>query len=275
MISIPFSKYSGGGNDFILIDHRNASFSSENPGLIQKLCHRHQGIGADGVIFLENSQCCDARMRIFNADGYEAEMCGNGLRCLARFMIELGFPTRCYTIETMQRMLTVEMREQKVKASMGPPADMQWDIPLSIQEKTYTLHYLDTGVPHAILFVDNVDSQPVQFLAPLIRSHPRFAPKGTNVDFVQVVSPHTISIRTYERGVEGETEACGTGACASAVAAAIKKQLVPPIEVITRSKETLSIDFRIDSLGNVQEVSQMGPANKTFQGVFFTEKGTL
>lgn len=274
MISIPFYKYSGTGNDFILIDHRRPT-TAFSPTLIRKICHRNEGVGADGVIFLENSHSCDARMRIFNADGSEAEMCGNGLRCLAQFMLELGFTPRCYTIETMERVLTVEPKQHKIKASMGPPTNIQFDIDLHVDGATYTLHYLDTGVPHTIFFVDKIEDQPVLTLGSKLRNHPHFAPKGTNVNFVEILSPQSITIRTYERGVEGETLACGTGAVASAIVSALKKQLKTPIEVKTKSQESLHIDFHFDTLGNIQDVFQTGCATKTFQGVFYTEKGML
>lgn len=263
MSSFSFSKYSGCGNDFILFDHRSSYISQE---MVSKLCHRQNGVGADGVILVERSDVCDAKMRIFNADGSEAEMCGNGLRCLAKFLQELGFPKKRLTIETMTQTLEVDYIDDHILATMGTPHSLKQNIDLAIEGEKFITHYIDTGVPHAVIFVDELENVAVTPIGRKIRHHPQFAPKGANANFVKVVSPNAISIRTYERGVEEETFACGTGATASALIAALNYNLKPPIKVNTRSKEYLEIDFKIDHAGVIKNVSQTGPARKKFSG---------
>lgn len=182
-------------------------------------------------------------MTILNADGSEAEMCGNGIRCLGAFLIDLGFSTKPYTIETKERMLSISFTpESEVSVDMGAPTDERWDMEIDGQ----VLHYLNTGVPHAVLFVSDLDAAAVEEQGAYFRRHPTFQPKGANINFVEVVDSRSIRARTYERGVEGETLACGTGATACAIAAAKVKGLTPPIRVIPRSDETLTICFSCD-----------------------------
>lgn len=264
---LSFSKYQGCGNDFILIDNRSLFFPSDNRALTRHLCDRWLGIGADGIICLELSSSCDVKMRILNADGSEAEMCGNGLRCLGQFMMECGFPPRRYTVETMQRKLTVEPCEGLIKISMGHPEDIREPFQLDLAGISYEAHFLNTGVPHTVLFVENLENIPVEAWGPMIRHHPHFAPQGTNVNFVEQMGLNELAIRTYERGVEGETLACGTGAAAAALVAALKKGAQAPIVVNTRSDEQLRIDFSLLASGLPQDVWQIGPAKKTFSGL--------
>lgn len=262
---ISFSKYSGCGNDFILIDNRNCFFQEGQ--LVQDLCHRHQGIGADGVILLEKSKQCDFRMRIFNSDGSEAEMCGNGIRCLMMFIQELGLNKPECKIETMHRQLFIQITDGKVVTHMGNALDIRWDLQLTIQSQLIEVHYLNTGVPHAVHFVDHVDRVNIAQIGPQIRHHPLFGEKGTNVNFVQLLDTQKIKIRTFERGVEAETQACGTGASAAALAAVIQKALQPPITVIFASGEEIIIDLiKHDTLPT--EIIQIGPARCVYKGQF-------
>lgn len=267
MPSRQFSKYSGCGNDFVLIDNRSGDFPINHPDYIHRLCQRHQGIGADGVILLESSVACDGKMRIFNSDGYEAEMCGNGLRCLAQFMNELGFPKKYYTIETMLSDLSIDYVGEHIKTTMGTPSDLRLNLQLTIDEIPLLVHYLNTGVPHAVCFVDDIEKAKVFSLGRSIRMHPEFASKGANANFVQLISPTELSIRTYERGVENETLACGTGAAAAAIIAACQYHLNPPLQVKTRSGDILIIDFDITASGEFIHVTQTGPAKKNFSGI--------
>jgi len=261
-----FSKYSGCGNDFILIDNRKMIFAWQDSALIAQLCQRPAGVGADGVILLERSQKADYRMRIFNADGFEAEMCGNGLRCLKKFLKELGEEASQVSVETKERILQVEDCGSLVRATMGDPENVNLDLKIEVDSKNYTLHALNTGVPHAIYFTNELENVPVSVLGPKIRFHPFFSPQGANANFVELVDTHTISVRTYERGVEAETLACGTGATAAAITAGLCYKLKPPIRVKTRSREELLIDFSIDETGKVHSVSQTGPAQHHFRG---------
>lgn len=268
MSKVPFTKYSGCGNDFILVDERIPHLPKWSPKLVQRLCERGLGIGADGVVLLEKSATCDVKMRIYNADGSEAEMCGNGLRCLAKFMVDIGFEMKPYTVETLERKLQIEPLQNAVKASMGAPQKMQWHIQLKVEEALYQAHFLDTGVPHVVIFVDELAPIPVEELGRKIRFHPHFEPKGANANFAKIVSKQAIAIRTYERGVEKETLACGTGATAAAIAAAHVYGLSPPIAVETKSCDLISIDFSIAPSKGIQNVFQTGPVAKHFSGVF-------
>lgn len=269
MSAVSFYKYSGSGNDFILIDERVPRIPIWKPDLIQRLCHRQKGIGADGVILLLKSEKADVRMKIFNADGSQAEMCGNGLRCLAKLMFDLGFNRQKYVVETMDRDLTVEPIDEEIKASMGKPKDITWKIPLQIDETLYEAHFLDTGVPHVVIFMDEIDPFPVEKVGRGIRFHPHFSPKGTNANFVKILSKNSLAVRTYERGVEKETLACGTGVTASALGAAHLFGLSSPITVYPLSQEKIVVDFSFSPSREIESVFQIGPAEKHFSGVIW------
>lgn len=260
---IPFSKYSGSGNDFILIDNRKGVFNDRRASLIVKMCDRKNGIGADGVILLESSQKCDFRMRIFNPDGTEAEMCGNGIRCLAKFIEDLNIDKSVCRIETLERELGVVKSEGEIKVEMGDPKDMEWDIPIEVLGESVRVHYLNTGVPHVVYFVRDLDEIDCVKMGSKLRYHPRFQPKGTNVNFVMVDKNNELWIRTYERGVEGETLACGTGAVASALAASKIYGLKGPLRVHPVSDEVLVVHFQ-----GFSKVTLTGPARLCFTGQY-------
>lgn len=261
-----FSKYVGCGNDFILFDHRIPFFPIENKHLIQTLCHRQRGIGADGIILLENSSRADFRFRIFNADGSEAEMCGNGMRCLGKFIQECGGTASSYLIETMQHILALSIQEEAVQVEMGPIKEVIWNLSLNVPGLFLIGHFLNTGVPHFVLFVQDLDRFALDQLGPQIRRHVRFSPAGTNVNLAEWNGSDTLRIRTYERGVEAETLACGTGATAVALAAAYQYQMKSPIFIKTASQELLRIDFcRLEEF-YFKQVTLTGPAHRVFQG---------
>jgi diaminopimelate epimerase len=261
-----FSKYSGCGNDFILIDDRASTFPVDDKALICRLCNRQLGIGADGIVLLQKGKKGDYGMRIFNSDGSEAEMCGNGLRCLGRFIADLGETRTTFTVDSMLRQHEIKLIKDNVQASMGPPQFIEKDIPLSIEGRTLATYFLDTGVPHAVLFVDRLDQVDVKRFGAKIRHHEHFAPRGANANFVQKLSDSKLSVRTFERGVENETQACGTGVTAAALAAHWKWGLKAPLTVQTRSKQNLQIDFVSDPTGRITEVYQTGPADMIFKG---------
>ncbi len=243
---LPFSKYAGCGNDFILVDNRENIFPVHACGLIQSLCHRQCGIGADGVILVEKSSKADFKMRIFNADGSEAEMCGNGIRCLLKYLRELGYTGKTYTIETMLRCLEVAFEGENVKVQMGDPQNERYDESCDAgpAQSPCTLHHIDTGVPHVVMFAEDIEHIDLQKLGATIRHHPKFAPHGVNVNVASLcLTQNALRVRTFERGVEAETLACGTGATAVALIAAHKYGLKSPITVHTKSKETLDIAF--------------------------------
>jgi diaminopimelate epimerase len=270
-VHLPFSKYSGCGNDFIMIDDRALFFPVKEDALIQKMCHRQKGIGADGVILLQPSQAYDFKMRIFNSDGHEAEMCGNGLRCLAKYMMELEIPEKSYAIETMNQILNVAFIQEQVKTSMPAPTFLNKDFTLNIDRTDYECTYLDTGVPHLVIFVEDVEGVDVLGLGQKFRFHPFFAPRGVNVNFVEKTSENSLKIRTYERGVENETLACGTGCSAAAAVAVDKWKLGPKIYLKTHSSEILTIDLITNAQGEFTSADQTGPAVRIFQGRFELE----
>lgn len=256
-MNIPFAKYAGCGNDFILLDNRERTITL-TALQISQLCHRQRGIGADGLIFLEDSPLSDFKMRIFNADGSEAEMCGNGLRCLIKFIRSLGIDQESYRIEVMQQEYRASIQEDLVCVEMRSPTNVQWNIPLQMED--FSLHFLNTGVPHVVIFTSHLEEIDVQKWGAAIRHHPHFAPHGTNVNFAQIITPNEIRLRTYERGVENETLACGTGATAVALAASHQHQLSGPLQIRTASNECLTIGFE-------STVTMTGPAEFIFQGL--------
>lgn len=262
---LKFAKFVGCGNDFVLIDNRSGLFPFNLPNVFSKLCHRQFGIGADGVILLESSLNADCRMRIFNPDNSEAEMCGNGLRCFVKWIETIGYKKNSYLIDTMHRQINASIQGASVYAEMGLPKDVKWNIPIKFLDREVIGHYLNTGVPHVVIFVENVDEIDINTWGAAVRSHSFWGAQGTNVNFVQCISKHKIKIRTYERGVEAETLACGTGATASALAAVSLHQLSNPISVETRSKEILRIDF-IRQEDAFSHVSMSGPAQSTYCG---------
>lgn len=267
---LPFAKYSGCGNDFILVDNREQCwpldvFPARDRLEISHICHRRHGVGADGLIFLENTPDSTFRMRIFNADGGEAEMCGNGVRCLAGFLRDSGVVGDFFTIQTMHNIVQATIHgsnagKHLVSVTMPPPIDIAYFTRLAVSQTIHEMHCLNTGVPHAILFVEDLECPTLMQLAPHIRFHAHF-PEGTNVNFVSLSEDgNALYIRTYERGVEQETLACGTGAVAAAIAASHVYGISSPVRVHTRSSEILYIDT------SLQKPSMKGPAVRIYQG---------
>lgn len=262
-----FSKYVGCGNDFILIDDRLNHFPIKDKNTIARLCHRNYGIGADGLILLQRSSRASFRMRIFNADGTEAEMCGNGLRCLMKFVLELGFSDQAsYSIETMHSLLLAEFFDQDVKIEMGQFTSKSRSFSVDWNNETLQIHSLNTGVPHAVIFVDDLNRSDFTNLGSHLRHSPLFGEAGTNVNIAQLLNSNEIAIRSYERGVEGETLACGTGATAVALAAAGLHNFASPVTIRFRSQEKLVIQFqKIDSI--FSKITMTGPAYCSFRGI--------
>ena len=244
MSELEFSKMSASGNDFVMIDNRDGKVYDRFPNLldfVSKICRFHHSVGADGVILIENSPEHDFRWRFFNADGSEAEMCGNGGRCAARFAYINGIAGERMSFETVAGVIKAEVYGQKVKLQLTRPTDLKLDYPLNLDDKQFFTSSVNTGVPHAILLVVDVDQVAVDQLGRMIRYHSAFGEKGTNVNFVQVLDKNNVKIRTYERGVEGETYACGTGAVASGVVLTEKSLVASPVNIHTKGGEILKI----------------------------------
>jgi diaminopimelate epimerase len=255
MQKLSFYKMSGSGNDFVMIDNRDDRLNIDPKPLAQRLCRRGLSVGADGLILVEPSSKADFRMRIINADGSEAEMCGNGARCVARFAEILGIAGPRMTFETIAGLILADVRGGRVKLQLSQPRDLRLRQSIDVDGVTHQVHSIDTGVPHAVIFCSDLEQIPVPALGRRIRFHPAFQPRGTNVDFSTVLDAQGIAIRTYERGVEDETLACGTGAVASALVAASLGMVSSPVQVRVRSGEILTVYF-----------SGRGPE---FQEVFF------
>jgi diaminopimelate epimerase len=246
---IRFYKMTGAGNDFIMIDNRKGIVDADNcRDLVRMACRRKLSVGADGLILIENDPEVDFKWRFFNADGSEAEMCGNGARCAARFVDLTGIISKSsMAFRTIAGIIKAELLDGRVKVQMTPPHSLKPDIHVETDTRSFDLDFINTGVPHAVCFMASqgeLESADIQGWGHAVRFHSQFQPAGTNVNFVYVKSPSQIVVRTYERGVEGETLACGTGAIASALACAARSRVASPVEVKTRSGESLTIHFK-------------------------------
>lgn len=270
MGKITFYKMSGSGNDFILIDNREGLLNRDPHEFARRVCHRQLGVGADGLLLIEPSKVSDFRMRIINADGSEAEMCGNGGRCVARLAHLLGIAEAEMAFETLAGLIRAEVRGSRVKLQMVKPHSLRLNLELTVHCSPFTVHWINTGVPHAVLFVDDLEAAPVVELGRKLRYHEAFQPTGTNVDFVKVLGPEGLRIRTYERGVEDETLACGTGVVASALVAAALGKAVSPVQVWVRSGEVLTVYFEKRD-GNFAEVFFEGDVRLIYQGELWEE----
>ncbi len=240
---IPFSKLNGSGNDFLLVDDREGVMKGiVLPAFVSKVCDRSRSIGADGMIFLERSRRADFRWKFLNADGSSAEMCGNGGRCAARYAFERGIAGRSMSFETLAGIIRAVVSGRRVKLQMTEPSGLALDRTLTLRGRKIRYSFLDTGVPHVVLFVPRIETVDLLGVGRGIRRHRAFSPRGTNVNFAQVRNG-AVRIRTYERGVEGETLACGTGAVACGILSAAHGFVRPPVTVHTRGGDALVIHF--------------------------------
>jgi len=236
---------SGSGNDFIIIDNRNNIVDeSDLSNFIVNVCRRKMSVGADGVILVENTGNADFKWRFFNSDGSVAEMCGNGARCVARFAYLNNIAGSNMSFETLAGLVKAEVIEERVKVKMTDPFDLETDVTIELKNGLTSIYSINTGVPHVVMVKNSIDDIDIVKIGREIRYHDRFSPAGTNVNFVCHIKDNTIAIRTYERGVEDETLACGTGAAASAIVMAHKMKLDAPLSVLTRSGEYLNIFFK-------------------------------
>jgi len=259
---IPFCKMTGSGNDFILIDNRSQSITTDQMPILARLaCRRKLSLGADGLILVETDPEVDFMWRFFNADGSEAEMCGNGARCAARFVHLQGIVRKQdMAFRTLAGIIRATIMEERVKVQMTTPRDLQMDIFLQLEDGPFDLHAINTGVPHVVLLVADktmLEGLDVFRLGRALRYHSRFQPAGTNANFAVIRDQHHLVIRTYERGVEAETLACGTGSIAATLIAAARKLVTSPVEVLTQSGETLVVHFRQSMAPGVPEFTEV------------------
>ncbi len=242
--NIKFMKLSGSGNDFIFVENFDNEFKEESmPDFVKSVCRRGLSVGADGLMFIESSEKADFKWRFFNADGSEGEMCGNGGCCAIRFAKETGLIKKEGSFETMAGVLDASINGNRVKLKMTKPHSFTQSTKIILRDEEVLLDSINTGVPHAILYTKKLDSVDVLNDGREIRRHSIYQPDGTNVDFVKVLDRNNITIRTYERGVEDETLACGTGAVASSLVAAARDLVESPVNVQVKSGESLVIHF--------------------------------
>jgi diaminopimelate epimerase len=252
MKPITFYKMSGSGNDFIIIDNRSRMIDDiDLPKFIRNVCRRKMSVGADGLILIESSDKADFRWQFYNSDGSRAEMCGNGARCAARFAFVNGIAGESLSFETDAGIISGQVAGDRAKVKMPDPADLRLDYRIDLRTGALTVSSINTGVPHVVIIEDDVAQIDVFNLGREIRNHQAFAPAGTNVNFICRQAPGQLVIRTYERGVEDETLACGTGSIASALVTSSKFNWSSPIDLVTRSGELLRIHFnRKDNIFN-------------------------
>ncbi len=251
IVEILFTKMTGAGNDFIMIDNRNEKLSLEWTKAATVLCNRNYGIGADGLIVIERSDKADFRMNYFNADGSYGGMCGNGGRCSATFMFDSihKFEVK---FEALDYIYSARKSNGIVKLSMKNPIDLQMDKEIEIEGNSFKYHYVNTGSPHVVIYETDlpeaiqkeIQLKGIERLGRLIRNHKAFQSEGTNVNFVKMIENQSIKMRTYERGVEAETLACGTGSVACAVITSAVYDFPSPIKVQTQSNEILIVGFK-------------------------------
>ena len=266
-MQIAFTKMHGAGNDFVMVENLDGSIELSREQ-VAFLCHRRFGIGADGLILLNPpaNDAVDATMVYYNADGGRVDMCGNGARCFTSFAMQNGVGDGT-TVRFMTDAgpMSATGNDGQFTIVMPPVKDLKLDKQLSTQSCSYDYHFMNTGVEHFVTFLDDVSVVDIRPEGSAIRYHDTFAPRGSNANFAQVQDDGIIKVRTYERGVEDETLACGTGVTAVAIAACLKGLAKQPVSVLVAGGDVLTIDFELDGQ-KVDKVTLTGPAKNVFTG---------
>ncbi|MDX2497832.1 MAG: diaminopimelate epimerase [Desulfobacterales bacterium] len=271
MEKIEFYKMSGSGNDFIVVDNRDRIVDETDLlNFIVKVCRRKMSVGADGFILVENTEGADFKWRFFNSDGSVAEMCGNGARCVARFAYLNGIAGSEMSFETGAGIVEAQVAGESVKIKMTDPSDLKTDYTLELKDRSISVSSINTGVPHVVMVTDTLDDVEVVKMGREIRFHDMFAPAGTNVNFICPIKDDTIGVRTYERGVEDETLACGTGSVAGALIMARKMKIDAPIHVLTRSGVNLKIYYK-EKDATYQDIYLEGDARVIYRAKLFDD----
>jgi len=266
MKELSFWKMSGSGNDFVVVDNRSGRIAApDGASLARDLCRRRFSVGADGLILLQKSPRADFAWRFYNADGSDAAMCGNGGRCAARFAFVRGLAPEKMCFETGAGLIKAEVKGSRVKLQLPDPYGYREQVPVKAAGKALSPGFVVVGVPHAVVKVDDIEAVPVRQWGRAIRRHGEFAPEGTNVNFYQSSGKNRVKIRTYERGVEGETMACGTGSVATALVAAASGVVRSPVLLTTRGGEDLKVYFRRRGTA-FREVYLEGEADFVYEG---------
>jgi diaminopimelate epimerase len=272
-MKISFTKMSGAGNDFIVVDNRSGIISNPSAFTIA-VCNRRLGIGADGVLLVETSKVADFTMKYFNADGSNAGMCGNGGRCIAKYAFDNGIVTNDnFSFEAFGHIYyAIRIDPTMYELKMKNPVDLKPDQEIKLDTRIIRGNYLNTGTDHSVIFLEDnpeigdLDAADIFNLGRSIRYHEVYEPIGTNVNFVSKLDANSIRIRTYERGVEDETLACGTGSVASALLSSIKFEMKSPVNVNVLSGAVLNISFERHGANSFKEVKLKGPAETVFNG---------
>lgn len=266
--TIPFYKMVASGNDFLVVDNRRGTVK-DAAAFTRNACRPHQGAGADRVLLFESSKKANFRMRIINPDGSEAAACGNGFRCIALYAYEILKYSSRMIFESGSGLIEAEVRQNgQVRVQLVKPKIFEMDGVVEVNKHRLHFAFLDTGVPHAVIFVKGIEKAEVFETGKAIRHHAHFQPFGTNVNFVEVNGKKEIAVRTYERGVENETLACGTGSTASAVVSVLKGYTEAPVSVLTRGGEKLRIDMQRKG-SEIVKVFLEGQARFVYKGDYF------
>lgn len=274
MKNISFTKMHGCGNDFIIIDNRNGMLQGiDLEKFVKDCCNRKFHIGADGLMLIENSQTSDFSMRYFNADGSEGKMCGNGARCIANYAFQHGIASEQMVFETLAGLYKAHILDDENVVLYFPPVpvrEMKLHRNLKLDQKQYDYHFLEVGVPHTIIFQkDRLIDGSFEKWGRRVRHHHHFSPNGTNVNLVEIKENGNLFIRSYERGVEAETLACGSGATAAAIVYALIYQVQSPVHVETKGGK-LKIHFEMHE-SEINSITLTGPARTSFSGSFVYE----
>jgi len=271
MKKINFTKMVASGNDFVVLpDYKLSGMGYPLSAIARKICDRKFGAGADGLLLIGKSAKADIKMRIFNADGSEAEMCGNGARCAALWgkLNNKKIKGQNISIQTKAGIIESKVNDHNVKIRLTPPRDTRLNIPLKVNNRDLKVNFINTGVPHTVVFVESLDKIDVFGIGRALRNHKKFSPRGTNVDFVEPLSRDSFKIRTYERGVEDETLACGTGTVASALIFSLKGAVGNKIKAQTRGGEILTVYF-VRSKDSFNDVWLEGRGRVVYQGEYY------
>lgn len=265
-MTVPFWKMHGAGNDFVLIDDRSQTFPDSDNALIHRIARPKYGIGCEGVILIQPSDSADFRMRFYNPDGGEVEMCGNGARCVARLAHEIGAAPRNMQFDTVAGLIRASvLAEDRIQLTMTEPKDWILNGELDLDDQNLPFHFVNSGVPHVVLTVDDLASTDVAAIGAAIRYHTRFQPAGTNVNLIQITGPDSLAVRTYERGVEAETLACGTGMVASGLVAGALGLVSIPVNITCAAGDVLQVNYDATPDG-ATNVTLTGPAVHVFRG---------
>jgi len=264
-MKIKFWKMHGAKNDFVLIDDRAGKFPVADRTFIAHIAARHSGIGSEGVILIQKSKTAGFLMRFFNPDGGEADMCGNGARCAARLAFELGAVEKKMTIETAAGQIEAQVMQKGIRLWMTPPSGWELNGSLELAGRSLTYGFVNTGVPHVVMRTGELRDVDVQDIGSTVRRHRQFAPAGTNVNFMEISPDGELYVRTYERGVEAETLACGTGVTACGLIAAKHGWVTLPVNVHVASGDVLVVDGELTE-DSACGVTLTGPTEHVFMG---------